>query len=370
MATRLDTPRGRLTGRDRELRLAWAALDDARAGQLSVLLLTGPGGSGRSRMLRETAAAARDRGHEVVAEVPDRPAAGSTLVVCSDHPHRIAAADWDGLDRLADSVPVLVVLTARTGHDPVPLDRLASPRVRRVTLSPLGPAAATALTAGLLGAEPGRDLADLLRVAAGRPRVLHDLITGLQEEGLLRGGRPGTPVTLTAVRLPARTAGWVQEQLAALSPQARHLAHAATTLRAAFPLVQLTRLLAVPPLHVVPAVAELLDSGLLAGDGELLTFTHDLVRRAVSADLPRPVAAALAGAPGWAAPAGAPGWAALSPREREIALLAGQGLTNQQIATRVGRTTHTVNFHLRQIFPKLGVASRVELAALIRDTHP
>ncbi|WP_082772170.1 helix-turn-helix transcriptional regulator [Actinoplanes sp. TFC3] len=63
----------------------------------------------------------------------------------------------------------------------------------------------------------------------------------------------------------------------------------------------------------------------------------------------------------------------LSPREREIAMLAGQALTNTQIARRVGRSPHTVNYHLRQIFQKLGIASRVELAALLdRDpgSHP
>ncbi|MFI5897097.1 helix-turn-helix transcriptional regulator [Actinoplanes sp. NPDC051513] len=60
-------------------------------------------------------------------------------------------------------------------------------------------------------------------------------------------------------------------------------------------------------------------------------------------------------------------WGLLTDREREIAELAGQALTNRQIATRVGRSPHTVNYHLRQIFRKLGLASRVELAALLRD---
>jgi DNA-binding CsgD family transcriptional regulator len=57
----------------------------------------------------------------------------------------------------------------------------------------------------------------------------------------------------------------------------------------------------------------------------------------------------------------------LSPREREVAELAGQAMTNVQIAHRVGRSPHTVNYHLRQIFQKLGIASRVELAALLEQ---
>ena len=51
-------------------------------------------------------------------------------------------------------------------------------------------------------------------------------------------------------------------------------------------------------------------------------------------------------------------------REREVADLVGRALTNQQIARRLGISTHTVNFHLRRIFGKLGIQSRVNLAQI------
>jgi DNA-binding CsgD family transcriptional regulator len=57
------------------------------------------------------------------------------------------------------------------------------------------------------------------------------------------------------------------------------------------------------------------------------------------------------------------GWEQLTERERMVARMAGQALTNQQIARRLQITTHTVNFHLRQIFRKLHISSRVSLAA-------
>ncbi|MEU7871270.1 LuxR family transcriptional regulator [Dactylosporangium sp. NPDC049140] len=62
----------------------------------------------------------------------------------------------------------------------------------------------------------------------------------------------------------------------------------------------------------------------------------------------------------------------LTDREHELVRLIGRGLTNRQIATRTGRSTHTVNYHLRQIFRKLGISSRVELAEIARqlDTPP
>jgi DNA-binding CsgD family transcriptional regulator len=57
----------------------------------------------------------------------------------------------------------------------------------------------------------------------------------------------------------------------------------------------------------------------------------------------------------------------LTDREKAVAALAAQALTNQQIANRLGISTHTVNFHLRQIFRKLGIESRVQLARLVTD---
>lgn len=66
-----------------------------------------------------------------------------------------------------------------------------------------------------------------------------------------------------------------------------------------------------------------------------------------------------------AAPAPA-GWQRLSDREQAVARLVGQALTNQQIARRLGISAHTVNYHLRQIFRKLAITSRVSLAAYAR----
>lgn len=50
----------------------------------------------------------------------------------------------------------------------------------------------------------------------------------------------------------------------------------------------------------------------------------------------------------------------LSPRERGIVLLMSQGLTNKQIARKLGITPETVKSHAKRLFLKLTVCSRAQ----------
>ena len=63
-------------------------------------------------------------------------------------------------------------------------------------------------------------------------------------------------------------------------------------------------------------------------------------------------------------------WHRLSEPERDIARLVGAGLTNRQVAKQLFLSPHTVNYHLRGIFRKLGINSRVELARLAHEQAP
>ncbi len=58
----------------------------------------------------------------------------------------------------------------------------------------------------------------------------------------------------------------------------------------------------------------------------------------------------------------------LSAREQQVARLVVRGLTNQQIASRAQCSPHTVNFHIRNIFRKLGIHSRIEIAHFLPPT--
>jgi DNA-binding CsgD family transcriptional regulator len=149
-------------------------------------------------------------------------------------------------------------------------------------------------------------------------------------------------------------------------------------------------------------VEEALASGLMVADGEGLAFAHELVRSAVAESVPAGVHRTLrdeavrrlgqpraAGPPHTPGPPSAPGLPSpparlgtrrpndppraadqLSHRERVIARFVGEGMTNRQIAARMYLSPHTVNFHLRQIFRKLHINSRVRLVGLTYAQTP
>jgi DNA-binding CsgD family transcriptional regulator len=57
----------------------------------------------------------------------------------------------------------------------------------------------------------------------------------------------------------------------------------------------------------------------------------------------------------------ATGWEALTSAEAAVARLAAEGKTNREIAETLFISPHTVNTHLRHIFDKLGISSRIAL---------
>ncbi|WP_194814150.1 response regulator transcription factor [Nocardia sp. XZ_19_385] len=114
--------------------------------------------------------------------------------------------------------------------------------------------------------------------------------------------------------------------------------------------------------HLYPALAAGA-AGFLVKD----TAATDLltaIRRTVDGDMPfspalvpRLVGRALA-----AAPDSAPGTVALTPREREVLALVGEGASNQEIADRLHMGVTTVKTHVGNLMDKTGCDNRVRLA--------
>jgi len=63
------------------------------------------------------------------------------------------------------------------------------------------------------------------------------------------------------------------------------------------------------------------------------------------------------------------GWKELTDAERTVAELVARGMTNKQAGRRMFSSRHTVDYHLRGVFKKLGVNSRVELARALGEHY-
>jgi DNA-binding CsgD family transcriptional regulator len=61
------------------------------------------------------------------------------------------------------------------------------------------------------------------------------------------------------------------------------------------------------------------------------------------------------------------GWPSLTDTERQVAFVVAEGLTNAQVGQRMFLSRHTIDFHLRQIFRKLNVHSRVAMTRRVLE---
>ena len=59
----------------------------------------------------------------------------------------------------------------------------------------------------------------------------------------------------------------------------------------------------------------------------------------------------------------------MTDSELTVARLVAQGLTNREVAEQLFVSPHTVSSHLRRVFAKLDINSRIELTRLATDNE-
>ncbi|MEV6283768.1 LuxR C-terminal-related transcriptional regulator [Kribbella sp. NPDC051770] len=258
--------------------------------------------------------------------------------------------------------------------------------MNRINLGPLPAAAMVDFVAGALDARPDDALLALADGTGGNPGLLATLLDGLRQEEAVAVG-DGTARLLSA-RLPRQVEETIAVWLDEVSGPALTLLEVAAFLGAFFTRDELAVQLGCRPEDLVPAIDENVGAGLLTvGRDVTLTFQHDLVRQHITRGVPEAVSTPLrrqAMDNGWGPVGPAPAasrsfsgtvrasrhddrWARLTDSERTVADLVAHGLSNRQAAERMFLSPHTVSFHLRKVYRKLGITSRVELTRLATE---
>ena len=113
--------------------------------------------------------------------------------------------------------------------------------------------------------------------------------------------------------------------------------------------------------------AALRAAGQAADAREPLALARDLATRADATPLANQAAEELLAAGGRPRRVAVAGAAALTPAERRTAEHAARGLTNREIAETLFVTRKTVEFTLGNVYAKLGIRSRAQLAEALEN---
>lgn len=337
-----------LRGRAGEMAAVTAALRHAGSGGGCVIVVEGPPGIGKSRLLAEAADHARGSGFAVATAQADEldqltPFAPLLLALTGTQAPIVAGSQFQGLSSVADQrlwvtdrlaglleayatgrsvlviiddlqwcdpaslfalrvlpqrlagSPVAWLLAHHGGPVPAPVGAVLRPLLAhgaiRLRLDPLSADAVRELAADLLQASPGDDLLRLTASSQGNPFLAVELLRGLQASGGIQIA--GGVARLTGAPLPPQFRHVIRERLGRLDGPARRLLAVGSVLGRSFTVADAAALLGVSAGQLLPAVQDGIDAYVLTEDQAMLAFRHDLLRQAVYADLAEPVRRAL-----------------------------------------------------------------------------
>jgi DNA-binding CsgD family transcriptional regulator len=134
-------------------------------------------------------------------------------------------------------------------------------------------------------------LLNLACTAHGNPFLLMELIRGLLEEDRIT--ITDRRATATGEALPQRVTATMQQRLDRLSPDARRVVQVASVLPDRFSAAVLATMLESRPVALISALDEAVRADLLTEEGDRLRFRHDLLRQATRQSVPAPLRRAL-----------------------------------------------------------------------------
>ena len=217
-------------------------------------------------------------------------------------------------------VPVLWVLTARTGAGGPAVQETLSVLHRAgaamVRVAAMSPDAVADMVGDAVRADADESLLNLAAKAHGNPFLVGELVGGLDEEGRLtvRGGR----AVVTGRALPRRLGAGMQQRLDLLSDGAREVVRVAAVLPDRFSAGLLAAMLERQPASLLSALGEAVRADLLVDDDGQLRFRHDLLREATQQSLSQSVRRAM---------------------ERQSAsVMLGMGAAPAEVATQLARS--------------------------------
>ena len=295
--------------------------------------------------------------------------------------------------------PVTWILARHPAPTTPALDRLSTTLQQHgatvVSLPPLRQDALEAIARDVLSAEPDDAVRAQLDRSGGVPAVAIALVDHLRQcrEGSLDADAPDA----LGLRL--------RRQLRPLSAPARQVVEVAAVHPFGVTVEEVAATLQWPVTRVLPHVRDAIRAGILDDTAATLTFPVDPVRQAVTVSMTPAARQALeqevarvrgqsrlrrrAGVNGHGAegrnghevpylngsphdgvlvdglPAEVAGWQRLTRAESRVAMLVAQGLSNRGVAEQLFCSQHTVDSHLKHVFAKLGIHSRVQLARTV-----
>ncbi len=258
-----------------------------------------------------------------LADAIDAAAAQTPLAIVLEDIHWADNGTLLALRSLATArldVAVLWVLTARSGAGGPGVQETLSVLQRAdaavVRVAAMSPGAVADMVCDAVRANADESLLNLAAKAHGNPFLVRELVGGLGEEGRLNvsGGR----AVASGHALPRRLGAGMQQRLDLLSRDAAEVVRVAAVLPDRFSAGLLAAMLERQPASLMSAVEEAVCADLLVEDGEQLRFRHDLLREATRQSLPQSLRRAM---------------------ERQSAsIMLGMGAAPAEVATQLARS--------------------------------